>query len=79
MPSLEQAISAEAAALAPGRKTAIPLQREGGREREEEEEDLVTEDEDAVGRGRCSRVCKEAKTSSGIDCDPVQRCTVELH
>lgn len=43
--------------------------RERGREREEEE-DLVTEDEDAVGRGCCSRVCKEAKTSSGTDCEP---------
>lgn len=28
------------------------------------------EDEDAVGRGRCSRVCREVKTSSGNDCDP---------
>lgn len=40
MPSLEQAISTEAAALERGRKPAIPLQRE---EEREEEEDLVTE------------------------------------
>lgn len=69
MPSSEHSISTETAALAQGRKTAIPLQRERKREREEEE-DLVTEDEDAVGRGCCSRVCKEAKTSSGTDCEP---------
>uniref|UniRef100_A0A674P7C7 protein kinase C n=1 Tax=Takifugu rubripes TaxID=31033 RepID=A0A674P7C7_TAKRU len=57
MPSSEHSVSTETAALAQGRKTAIPLQRE--RKREREEEDLVTEDEDAVGRGCCSRVCKE--------------------
>lgn len=65
MPSSEHSVSTETAALAQGRKTAIPLQRE--RKREREEEALVTEDEDAVGRGCCSRVCKEAKTSSGTD------------
>ncbi|TNM90086.1 hypothetical protein fugu_004320 [Takifugu bimaculatus] len=45
MPSSEHSVSTETAALAQGRKTAIPLQRE--RKREREEEDLVTEDEDA--------------------------------
>lgn len=68
MPSLEQAISTEAAALARGRKPAIPLQRE--EERERGGFGYRAEDEDAVGRGRCSRVCREVKTSSGNDCDP---------
>lgn len=78
MPSSEHSISTETAALAQGRKTAIPLQRE--RKRERRRRRIWLQRMRMQWEGDVAAECaRRRKQVVGQTASPVQRCNVKRH
>lgn len=79
MPSSEHSISTETAALAQGRKTAIPLQRERKRERERRRRIWLQRMRMQWEGDVAAECARRRKQVVGQTASPVQRCTVKRH